>query len=127
MDKNSAHRHGFPAVQQLRAGVSTLLNLKACHSSSVCEVICGEEVAEGSIQAPEQSGFHLLLWGQPAVNGHEVRAGDAGQPHLFSSTKVSPQMCQVIQPMISHQEAAARFQGLQADRLWSIDSATASD
>ena len=27
--------------------------------------------------------------------------------------------------MISHQEAAARFQGLQTDRHWSVDAATA--
>ena len=67
MDKNSAHRQGFPAVQQLCAGVSTLLDVKACHSSPVCKVICGEEVAEGPIQALEQSGLHLLLWCQPSL------------------------------------------------------------
>ena len=117
MDKDSAHRQSFLAVQQLCAGISTLLNLKACHGSLVCQVICGEEVAEGSVQAPEQTGLHLLVWCQPAVDWHEARAGEAGQTSLTNSTHASPQMCQVIQPMIAHQEVAARFEGLQADKM----------
>ena len=47
---------------------------------------------------------------------HEVSTGEAVQASLSSSNKASPQMCQVIQPMIPHQEAATRFEGLQAGR-----------